>query len=222
MTREICLMKKYKNKYTKEKWADLSLFLSKSGCPVQQEHFLNVNAKSLHIQQTPDPDVNMVFDLNDGRTGWVMEMHVRNGTTRPIRIGGVEITAPWGFTWITVLPGPPKNKPSYEYYEFPDETLGFNRCIVINEYLSGRRKIDPGPAISGLLLATSEERIPDHLPQYSKAAFELSIYDEQRNKISSKFDLRIDRSTSLFLDKKKKADAESLARRFSRRIAGAA
>ena len=196
-------------KYTEEQWAALHRYLLKCGCPVQPEQCLKLSPMGLSIQQLPNVGVSTVFDLQDGRSGYVMDMQITNEAKSQIRSSDVQITPPWGLSRLSLLPDPSTFKRGYEMYDFPDGSLGFDRSVVVNGFLSGKCKLNPGSEISGLLLGIDENPIPNDLPEFGRTVVEFAIFDNRGNKFESQFKLCVDRSATFDRERKRKASALS-------------
>jgi hypothetical protein len=188
-------------KYTDEEFTELARYLQECGCAVQSQHRLKLRLAGLSIQQLPNAGVNMAFDLEDGRSGYLMDMHVMNETKRPIRSGGIHITTPW-CARVSLLPDASES----DIYDFPNESLTISKSVVLNDFLSGRGELSPGSGISGLLLGIDEEPLPSSLPEHGLTVVELEIFDEGGNGFSSQFRLCVDRSATFARERSRKTN----------------
>jgi hypothetical protein len=138
--------------------------LAKSGSPVDMAVVAEESAgERLEIEQFGNPEDNRIFELEDGRTGYMLTVCVTNQTSKSMYIDDVELRLPWEerlFEWL--LPHTAnfkdrkKNKTSsYEQYKFPGKNgLELPAEDVINHVLTqGTRLLARRPA-RGWLLAT--------------------------------------------------------------------
>ena len=193
-------------KLTTEEWAGLARRLNDGGCPVQVEDTFKVNPIGLALEQNPSPG-NSVFALDNGWTGYMLDMFVTNELSRPIRISGFQIKTPWGGTVVSLLPRP--TNPRQDYYRFPHSTLGFDQSVVINRFFSGTGRLNPGDVAQGLLLCVDETLIPDEYPEHGRTAVELSVFDGHGNRFASEFRLCVDRSATISREHRIKSKAAS-------------
>ena len=134
------------NKMSEEEYSRLSRHLLECGCPLLAETGYRVKVTGFRIEQVAS-ECNMIFDLDNGQTGYVMDLRITNECDRPLRSNGIQIETPWGLADISLLPDPSKSKRGYEVYDFPDSGLSFDRRIVLNDFLSGARRLNPGDVI---------------------------------------------------------------------------
>ena len=84
-------------KQTPEQWAGLVRRLNDGGCPVLPDHGYKVSPVGLVIEKIPCMSFSSIFDLQQGGTGFAIELTLRNEAPRPINIVGYQIRTPWGF-----------------------------------------------------------------------------------------------------------------------------
>jgi hypothetical protein len=189
-------------KFEDEQWSALKRRLVEAGCPILQEESDAIPPVGLKIEQ--DPSLGMVFDLDNGQTGYVMDLVITNESDHPIGIQRFEFKTPWDGAGISLLPGPEKSGPRTGNYCFPGSAaLAFEREVVLNRLLSPRARLNPGEH-RGLFLGIERSPIPCHYPEYGRAVVELAVFDTKRNRYSSEFRLCVDRSVSCARERKKK------------------
>src|SRR5579862_180260 len=106
-------------KFTKEEWASLRRNLVNGGCPVLDEEVSSVRLLGLRIEQTPCSPANMVFDLENGITGFVMDLEITNESDHPVLIKGFEFKTPWPGAAVSLLAGPHRSGPKQGNFCFP-------------------------------------------------------------------------------------------------------
>jgi hypothetical protein len=188
-------------KFTKEQSAALMRRLAAGGCPILQEESHAVSPVGLKIEQVPSLGVNMVFDLENGHTGYVMDMVITNESDHPIGIQRFEIRTPWGGAGISPLPEPLRSGSRKGNYCFPGSgSLAFEGEVVLNRFLSSRERLNPGEHL-GLFLGIEDSPIPCHYPENGRAVVELAVFDTRGNRYSSEFRLCVDRAVSCALER---------------------
>jgi len=58
-------------------------------------------------------------------------------------------------------------------------------------------RLKPGEELEGVLVATSEDPIPEDIPHNSRIALSLAVFDSRRNIYSGRFSVLVDRSARL-------------------------
>lgn len=163
--------------------------LTKLGCAVECDE---ASKQKLILEQLPSYGTNMMFELDDGRVGLVMDMQISSNLDIRTRIA-LRLEAPWGRLNIRFLPNPSTHNRKYEYYDFPGTVFGFDRSVVINEYLSGKVLLAPHDEIDGLLLAVIESPIPDEFPDYARIPVRVSAFYGRRDEAVSEFRVIVER-----------------------------
>ena len=209
-------------KLATEEWTSLAHHLMECGCPVQLEAGYKVAPVGLAIIQIPSLGVNSVFDLETGGAGYMMDAHIGNELDRPIWIHGFQIKTPWGGAGFSLLSDPTQSVPKQEIYSFPNSTLGFERSVVLNSFLSGNGRLNPGDEIEGLLLGVDEDPLPDEYPDNGRIVVKLSIFDERGNRFSSGFRLCVERSAIYDRKRMKEIPASERVERARERLIVAA
>lgn len=144
------------------------------GCPVDISVAIEESRLSkLEILQSGCINDSKVFELEDGRTGWILDLDIYKHITRPIYVVDVGLTFPWQtddplFEWLTPHKITAKNRgdkatSSYDIYRFPGKSgLDLPAEEVINKALVEQKILQPGPPLRGRLLATGGP-MPRHL-----------------------------------------------------------
>jgi hypothetical protein len=197
-------------KFTETQWQGVKRLLEEGGCPVLPEKsYQAVSPVGLKIAQVPSLGVNTVFDLENGQTGYMMDLVICNELDRPIRIQRSHIKTPWGGARISLLPAPAKSGPRMGQYCFPGSgTLAFESEVVLNHLLTSREGLNPGEH-AGLFLGIDEAPIPSHFMENDRTLVELVIFDTRGNRYSSEFHLCVDRSASCARERREKLSAYS-------------
>lgn len=208
-------------KMTEQEFAALTQHLIELGCPLERSAGYR-DTPGLKLEQVPSLGTNQVFDLDDGRAGFVMDVRIWSELNLPVRIRQVRIDTPWGLREIELLPDPAIRVSTYQYYDFPKSTLSFHREVVVNDFVSGRTTLKPGEQVQGLLLAVDDKPIPDEFPEQGRTEVNLVIFDERGNTFSSKFKLCVDRSASVVRERKIRAAAARQPKLASKRRRDAA
>ena len=178
------------NRLQAEEKSRLALYLNQNGCPVQLES----SPVTLVVEQVPTVGINMVFDLNDGRSGFMLDALISSRLKRPTRIKGVQIKTPWGGSGISLLPGDPRYRARGGFYLIPGTGLGFPGSEVLNRLLSGKCRLNAGEEIEGVIMAIDAQGSPDDVSDNDRIVVELSIFDGPGDRFSSQFTLCVNRS----------------------------
>ena len=162
-------------KYPRLERPDLVRPLIAAGCPLELEGGALDNAPSagsgLLIHQVGGVTESLVFDLDDGGTGYILSVAIINKLPGPVCIQDYHLELPWDDPHFRWLEDPPAGAPQRYLYCFPGmRALEFERDVVINGCRWKRTKawLQPDRCIEGLLLGTGREPIPD---QYKHGCF---------------------------------------------------
>ena len=181
-------------KQTPEQWDGLVRRLNDGGCPVLADHGYKVSPLGLVIEKIPGMSCNSIFDLQQGGTGYALELTLRNEATRPINIAGYQIKTPWGIPMLSLLPAPKKSSERYPLYCFPEPGPYYEGDWVINRYFARRKsQLQPGEPIEGVLVTSSEEPIPLDIPHLARIIVTLHVFDSRQNAYSAQFRLPVNR-----------------------------
>ncbi len=181
-------------KQTPEQWDGLVRRLNDGGCPVLADHGYKVAPLGLAIEKIPGMNFSSIFDLKQGGTGFAIELTLRNEAPRPINIVGYQIKTPWGSPPLALIPAPKKSSERYPHYCFPEPGPYYEGDWVINRYFARRKsQLQPGEPIEGVLVASSEEPIPQDIPHLARIIVTLIVFDSRQNAYSSQFQLPVNR-----------------------------
>jgi len=87
------------NKTSEEEYARLSHHLVECGCPLLPEAGFRLRAVGFRIEQVVS-ECNMVFDLDNGQAGYVMDLRITNELDRPLQSHGIQVRTPWGLSRV--------------------------------------------------------------------------------------------------------------------------
>jgi len=173
-------------KQTSEKWDSLVQRLNQGGCPVLANHGYKVTPVGLAVEPIPGMNFSRIFDLNEGGSGYAIEVTLRNDASRAIDIVGFRIRTPWGIPKLTLLQAP--------NYAFPEPCPSYDADFVINAYFQKcKSRLQPGKEIAGLLVASSEDEIAEEIQNFAPVFLALDVFDSRRNVFSGQFGVRVDR-----------------------------
>ena len=159
------LMPRHRFSSLKESLLELSQFGSPVDLELAQEE---PRCRRLEIEQSGD---SRIFELENGRLGYMLEVWIANQTSRPIFPIDVDLSLPWQegpIEWLqpctmTFTNRKQRKNWSFEQYRFPGKAgqeLPFDE--VINHQLMPGRSLPPRRPISGWLLALGG-LMPPHL-----------------------------------------------------------
>lgn len=162
---------------------ELALFriLQQRGVPLQPDQSYKLPAVGFTIGQIPNLAVNTVMESESGGMHIVADLTITNDLEQINWIRSVQLTAPWGNIAFSLLPEP---TPPLECYSFANSGLAFPEQVVLNRFLSGKSRFDPCFQASGLLLATSDDSLPDAYRNSRRLHLELGIVDDFRNRFA--------------------------------------
>src|SRR5438067_2530781 len=138
--------------------------LANLGSPVDLAVVATESARDqLEIEQFGNPQDNKIFELEDGRTAYMLGVGLINQASKAMYIDDVELQLPWAerlFEWLLPKTAIFKNRnkakaSSYERYKFPGKN-GLELPIeeVINHALTPDTRLFPRRRVRGWLLAT--------------------------------------------------------------------
>jgi hypothetical protein len=178
------------NRLQREEKLRLVRDLNEYGCPVELES----RPPELIVEQIPAAGTNMLFDLKDSQSGYVLDAALMSQSDRPIWIKGIRIKRPWGGSGISLLEPGTRYRVPGGYYSFPDDSLDFKPSVVLNRLLCGKERLNPGDEVYGLILAVAAESVPDEISDNERIVVELSLYNGRGDQFASRFRLCVDRS----------------------------
>ena len=182
---------------------ELAEHLKKLGCSLEPVSGYRDVPSRLRWRQKSTPGANQIFDLAQAGAGLVLDMHFSSSMNLPFRVREIIVKAPWGPLDITLLPHPSTVAPQYEVYEFPGEGLSFDKSLVLNDLLSGKRALNPGDEISGLLLAVHPVAIPDNYPEYGRTRLQISIVGTRGNQFTALFKVCFNRGATVARERRR-------------------
>jgi hypothetical protein len=144
---------------------------------------------------------NALFELDDGRVGYMISVCVTNQTSRQMHIGDLELRTPWNeqlFAWL--LPRPIKTRAvgserssNYQLYRFPGKAgFEFPFAQVVNHALMPGQSLRARRPLSGWLLATGGI-MPQALSNGNCVNATLSITTSDHVEHCREVDLRVER-----------------------------
>ena len=177
------------------------------GIPVD----LSVAELDVEIEQVGGVHDTMVFDLRDGRAGYVIDLIITNQMSRPVRCRDIELRPPWvdsEFEWLRdprEMGGDPYN------YRFPGKAaLELPRDLALNHVLLGGGILKPGGCPrQGWLLGIGSP-MPENLRHGAWVEITLAIIAYDHNEYPETITLWVDRLAKLERKSSRKVPTESL------------
>ena len=178
---------------SKAKRANHSLLLrdmAAMGVPLDR----SVDGIDVEIEQVGGVADSIVFDLDDGRCGWMIDLLITNQTSRSIWVRDVDLRPRWPNPDFECLPDPKEvgGKPYYYYYRFPGKSaFEMPRDQVINHVLLHGRILKPGRPVEGWLLGIGNPK-PATLLLGVHVEVELAIIAYDHSEYKEKIALWVD------------------------------
>jgi hypothetical protein len=144
----------------------------------------SVDGIDVEIEQVGGVTDSIVFDLDDGRCGWMIDLLITNQTSRSIWVRDVALRPRWPNPDFERLPDPKEVGGEPYYYRFPGKgAFEMPRELVINHVLLHRGILKPGRPVEGWLLGIGNPK-PATLPLGAHIEVELAIiaYDHSEYK----------------------------------------
>src|ERR1700730_4603163 len=139
----------------------------------------------------------MIFDLPYGRAGYVIDLIIRNQTSRPIRCRDIELRLPWVDSEFEWLSDPLKMDGDLYNYCFPGEgPLEIPRNLVLNHVLAGGTLKPGGCATQGCLLGVGSQ-MPENVRHGASVRMTLSIIAADHQAYLGTINLWVDRSAKI-------------------------
>jgi hypothetical protein len=168
----------------------------------------------LRMRQIGGEVENCAFDLRDGRSGFIVTVRITI-TQSVFAIAGIFLELPWVDHGLCLIEDPLVSGARYDQYWFPgNDTLAFERGLVINHCVNVCRLLRRGATIEGLLLCVGLESIPDAFVHGISFPASVIVFDQFDESYPTEVTLWTDRSQRVARDKQKKTSRPSL---FSRR-----
>jgi hypothetical protein len=141
---------------------------------------------SVEIEQVGGVTDSIVFDLDDGRCGWMIDLLITNQTSRSIWVRDVALRPRWPNPDFEYLPDPKEVGGKPYYYRFPGKgAFELPREQVINHVLLHRGILKPGRPVKGWLLGIGNPKPPTLLRgvhvevEFAIIAYDHSEYEEK-------------------------------------------
>jgi hypothetical protein len=183
------------------------------------QHWLRANGVQLHMddedaglkmRQTGAEFQSSAFDLNAGGTGYMVNISITI-THSEFAIADITLELPWADTGVSLLEDPRQSGAQFDRYSFPgDETLSFERMVVMNHAVNEGRPLRRGQTMEGLLLWFGWKPIPDEFVQGVFVPASLVVFDQLYTSYPLEVDLWIDRSAKGARDKRKRKSRPGL------------
>jgi len=151
-----------------------------------------------------------VFDLQDGRAGYVIDLMITNQISRPVRCRDIELRTPWVDSQVAWLSDPRETASDPHNYRFPGRAAPeFPRDLVLNHVLLDGGILKPGCPKRGWLLGIGRS-MPDNLHQGEWIGVTLTIIAHDQAEYSTTITLGVDHATKLTQKSPRKVPRESL------------
>jgi hypothetical protein len=176
------------------------------GIPVD----LSVAELDVEIEQVGGIHDTMVFDLPNGRAGYVIDLIITNQTSRPIRCRDIELRSLWADSEFELLPDPREVGGDLYNYRFPGKAaLELLREQVLNHVLPGGILKPGGCPRQGWLLGIGSP-MPENLRHGAWVEITLAIIAYDHNEYEETITLWVDRHEKLEQKSSRKVPRESL------------
>jgi hypothetical protein len=176
---------------SKAKRTNHSLFLREMaamGVPLDR----SVDGIDVEIEQVGGVTDSMVFDLDDGRCGWMINLLITNQTSRLIRVRDVAPRPSWPNPDFECLPDSKEVGGAPYYYRFPGKgAFELPREQVINHVLLHRGILKPGLPVEGWLLGIGNPK-PATLLLGAPIEVELAIIAYDHSEYKERITLWVD------------------------------
>jgi hypothetical protein len=146
----------------------------------------------VEIEQVGAVCDSLVFDLADGRCGWMIDLLITNQTPRSIRIRDVALRPRWPNPDFECLPDPKEVGGDPWNYRFPGKgAFELPREQVINHVLLHRGILKPGRPVEGWLLGIGNPK-PATLLLGAPIEVELAIIAYDHSEYKERIKLWVD------------------------------
>ncbi|SRR6266478_800279 len=137
---------------------------------------------------------NVIFELDSGRTGYMLAAAIHNASDRILRPQEPRLEIAWPESHFRWLENPLARVPREYVYSFPPPgPAGFDRDAVLNHRLRPGCKLEPDDWLEGLLLGLGQASIPDQFVDRQSLRMRLSILDGRGNRYASDMTLTVSR-----------------------------
>ena len=153
-----------------------------------------IPSNALRVYQTGAIIESTAFDLGAG-TGFIINLVVTSRVSG-FAVSDIELKLPWEHTHVQWLEDPKViDGRSRCYRFFGNETLEFERNLVLNHRLKRTQRFSAGESAEGLLLGLGSEPIPEEYPHGKMIPAFVVIYDQFARMCGVTIELWADRST---------------------------
>jgi len=136
-----------------------------------------IPSNALRVYQTGAIIESTAFDLGAG-TGFMINLVVTSRVSG-FAVSDIELKLPWEHTHVQWLEDPKViDGRSRCYRFFGNETLEFERNLVLNHRLKRTQRFSAGESAEGLLLSLGSEPIPEEYPHGKMIPAFVVIYDQ--------------------------------------------
>src|SRR5579862_8888622 len=152
-----------------------------------------IPSNALRVYQTGAVIESTAFDLGAG-TGFTINLVVTSRVSG-FAVSHIELKLPWDHTHVQWLEDPKViDGRSRCYRFFGNETLEFERNLVLNHRLKRTQRFSAGESVEGLLLSLGSEPIPEEHPHGKMIPAFVVIYDQFARMCQVTIQLWADRS----------------------------
>jgi len=152
-----------------------------------------IPSNALRVYQTGGIIESTAFDLSAG-TGFTINLVVTSRVSG-FAVSHIELELPWEHTHVQWLEDPKViDGPSRCYRFFGNQTLEFERNLVLNHRLKRTQRFSAGESAEGLLLGLGSEPIPEKYAQGNMILAFVIIYDQIARRYQVPVQLWADRS----------------------------
>jgi hypothetical protein len=153
-----------------------------------------IPSNALRVSQTGALIESTAFDLGAG-TGFTINLVVTSRVSG-FAVSHIELELPWEHTHVQWLEDPKViDGPSRCYRFFGNQTLEFERNLVLNHRLKMTQRFSAGESAEGFLLGLGSEPIPEEHPHGKMIPAFVVIYDQFARMCRVPVKLWADRST---------------------------
>jgi hypothetical protein len=162
--------------------------------PEDDGEVLYIPSAALRVYQTGAIIESTAFDLDAG-TGFIINLVVTSRASG-FAVSYIELELPWKHTHVQWLEDPKViDGHSRCYRFFGDQTLEFERNLVLNHHLKRTQRFSAGESAEGYLLGLGSEPIPEEHPHGKMILAFVIIYDQFLRMCRVPVKLWADRST---------------------------
>jgi hypothetical protein len=167
--------------------------LAAVGSPVD----LSVAEVDVEVEQVGGMHDTMVFDLEDGRTGYVLDLLITNQMPKPFRCRDIEPRMSWPNSEFEWLQDPKETERDPHNYRFPGRAaLELPRELALNHVLLGGGNLKPGCPKQGWFLGIGSP-MPANLRHGAWVEMTLAIIAYDHAEYQATITLWVDRTRKL-------------------------